>query len=464
METRTLQYIAEACGGNLQSGKPGVLASGVCTDSRLAAPGCVFFALAGKNHDAHAYLNDVAQKGVAAVVAQPSKIPGGFVPCPVIAVEDTLEALGCLAARYRRDFDIPIVAIGGSNGKTTTKELLGAVLRQAGPALWTEGNFNNNIGVPLTLLRLERVHRAAAVEAGVNHPGELAPLLQMIAPRLGIITNIGREHLEFFGDLDGVAREEGVLAEKLGPEGILILNGDDPYAKILAQRTAARVVTTGLGSANDWRASDIRLSDDGARFRVSSPGATHDGEYAIRLLGRHQISNALLVLAAAAALGLDAGLIRRGLAECAPAKMRLQLHDFNGVRVLEDCYNANADSMAAALRALAEMPCAGRRVAVLGDMGELGAQSPQAHAETGALVAELAIDTLIAIGPKAAVIAETARARGLRGVAHTLDIDYAARSLAQTIRPGDLVLIKASRSMKLERLAAALRDGQWRTL
>jgi UDP-N-acetylmuramoyl-tripeptide--D-alanyl-D-alanine ligase len=462
MEARSLQYIAKACGGELCYGSPSALGGRVCADSRAAATGDVFFALAGERFDGHAFVEEVAGKGVAVVVAQRGRLPEGFLRCPVIVVEDTRKALGRLAARYRRDFVLPVVVVGGSNGKTTTKELLGAVLRQAGPALWNEGSFNNEIGVPMSLLRLEKGHWAAVAEAGTNHPGELKPLLEMIAPKFGIITNIGREHLEFFGDLAGVAAEEGTIGEALPGDGVLFLNGDDVWADALAKRTAARVVRVGVGSGNDWRASEVSMGDSGVGFRVSSPGGRYDGEYRVRLMGRHQVGNALLALAVAAELGMDAALIRRGLLECAPAKMRLQLWNFGGVRVLEDCYNANADSMAAALGALKEMPCEGRRIAALGDMGELGAQSVKAHEDVGFRAAELPVDCLVTVGEKAAGIAAAARSRGLAGVVETRDAEDAARVICAEARPGDVVLIKASRSMRLERITQVLRGCDWR--
>src|SRR5688572_26514011 len=211
MEARTLKFIAEACGGELQNGSPETLTSNICTDSRLAKKADLFIALAGDKFDAHTFLPEVAGKNVAAVIAERTKVPAKFSDCAVILVENTRNALGQLASSYRADFDLPIIAVGGSNGKTTTKELIAAVLRQKFSTLWSEASFNNDIGVPLTLLRLEPHHEAAVFEVGTNHPGELAPLVAMIQPQFGVITSIGREHLEFFGDVNGVAAEEGWL-------------------------------------------------------------------------------------------------------------------------------------------------------------------------------------------------------------------------------------------------------------
>jgi UDP-N-acetylmuramoyl-tripeptide--D-alanyl-D-alanine ligase len=456
MEPRPLHYIAQATAGELRLGSPDKMVARLCADSRLAEPNDLFFALAGQRFDAHRLLHEVAGRGVGAIVAERAKLPADFHECAVIAVENTRRALGQLGARYRRDFKLPVVVVGGSNGKTTTKELIASVLRQKKAALWSEASFNNEIGVPLTLLRLERAHQAAVLEAGTNHPGELAPLVQMIAPSLGVITNIGREHLEFFGDLAGVAREEGAVAEGLPASGILFINGDDPWADALAARASARVVRVGFNGGNDYRATNVRCDATGAVFWVQCRQADMQGEYRIQLLGRHQVANALFALAVGAELDLDRAQIERGLAACLPPKMRLQIHQAGGIRVLDDAYNANADSMRAALQTLRDLPCPGRRVAVLGDMAELGESSAPAHAEVGLRAAELGLDQLFAIGPGAAEIARSARSGGLRGALEFLDVDQAAQAVKDFVRPGDSVLVKASRSMRLERVTEKL--------
>src|SRR5581483_1313696 len=237
MEGRSLKFIALACAGEQLSGAPEKSVARVCTDSRQAQPGDLFFALTGERFDAHNFLNDVAAKGVAAVVIDRKKIPSPLPNCAVIAVDDPRRALGRLAAEYRKDFTLPVIAVAGSNGKTTTKELLASVLRQKLTTLWSEASFNNDIGVPVTLLRLDQTHQAAVLEVGTNHPGELAPLVKIIQPRFGVITNIGREHLEFFGDLAGVAQEEGWLAELLPAGGRLFVNGDSEWTPQLVHRT-----------------------------------------------------------------------------------------------------------------------------------------------------------------------------------------------------------------------------------
>ncbi len=456
MDFRSLKFVATACAGEQLNGSSETVISNVCSDSRRAQAGDLFFALAGDRFDGHDFLMEVAQKGVAAVVVARSRVSARL-PCGVIAVDDPRQALGRLAARYRADFTLPIVAVGGSNGKTTTKELLAAVLRQKLETLSSEASFNNDIGVPVTLLKMQKSHQAAVLEVGTNHPGEMAPLVRMIQPGLGVITSIGREHLEFFGDLAGVAEEEGWLAELLPAGGRLFVNGDSEWAGRIAKRSRATVVRAGFADGNDWRASGLKLDGQGVRFQVDAPKAGFSGEYRINLVGRHQVVNALFAIAIGAELGLSQAEIQKGLAECKPAKMRLQLWNWNGVSVLDDTYNANADSMLAALLTLQELPCAGRRVAVLGDMAELGAHSETAHEEVGRRTAELGIDQLFAVGTRAGVMARAARAAGMRGVGDFADIGTATDAVKRFLKTGDAVLLKASRSVRLERLVEALK-------
>ncbi len=457
-----MTFIAEACGAEIRSGAGDVTIKNVCTDSRSVKAGDLFFAIHGEKFDGHDFLDQVAAKEVGAVVVEKSKVQSlkSKVPSNVgmLVVDDVRLALGKLAAAYRSQFELPVIAVGGSNGKTTTKELLASVLRQKLTTLWSEASFNNDIGVPMTLLRLEKTHQVAVLEAGTNHPGELAPLVKMIQPQLGLITSIGREHLEFFGDVTGVAQEEGWLAELLPASGKLFLNGDSEWTEKIVARTKAKVIRVGFGEKNDWRASKARLDKSGVTFQVEAPNKDFTGEYRVSLLGRHQVTNALLAIAVSEELGLGRAEIQRGLAECQPPKMRMQFWEANGVRVLEDCYNANADSMRAALETLCGLPLQGRRVAVLGDMGELGAHTEAAHAETGRLAAELKIGQLFTIGKNSAVTAKAARDAGLTRVIEFADVEAAVKAVKNFLKPGDVVLLKASRSSRLERIAETLKQ------
>ncbi|MBM3872012.1 MAG: UDP-N-acetylmuramoyl-tripeptide--D-alanyl-D-alanine ligase [Verrucomicrobia bacterium] len=464
MDPRPLNFIADATAGEIFRGSADTLVRRVCTDSRQVQPGDLFIALAGEKFDGHQFISDVTAKGASALLVErgraghlqmgsDSKLP------PLVVVASTRAAYAQLAARYRQDFDIPVIAVGGSNGKTTTKELVAAVLRERGPALWSEASFNNDIGVPHTLLRLERQHTAAVLEVGTNHPGELAPLIKLIQPRFGIITSIGREHLEFFRDVTGVAQEEGWLAELLPASGTLFVNGDCPEMDAIAARTKARVVRVGFGPRNDWRASDARFDEHGVAFQVNSPHDAFSGAYRIGLLGRHQVLNAMLAGAVGTEVGLSSEQVRRALAGCTPPRMRLQLWEAHGVRVLDDAYNANADSMLAALQTLHDLPCAGRRVAVLGDMAELGAHSVAAHVEVGRRAAELGVNRLFAVGRMAGHLAGAARAAGLSAVTEIAEVASAGETVRRELLPGDVVLLKASRSTRLERVGEVIRNG-----
>jgi UDP-N-acetylmuramoyl-tripeptide--D-alanyl-D-alanine ligase len=458
VETCSLKFVAEACAAEIRRGSGETLVKNVCTDSRQAKPGDLFFAIHGEKFDGHEFLDEVAAKGVAAVVVEKRKIPAPLLDCAVLVVDDARVAFGKMAAAYRKDFDLPVVCVGGSNGKTTVKELIASVLRQKFSTLASEASFNNDIGVPLTLLRLEKTHQAAVLEAGTNHPGELAALVKMIAPQFGVLTNIGREHLEFFGDVAGVAQEEGRLAELLPADGKLFLNGDNEWTEKILARTKAKVVRVGIDEENDWRADKIRLDKNGVTFRVQTVKENFCGEYRINLLGRHQVANALFAIAVGEELGLSRDEIQSGLADCKPPKMRLQFWEANGVRILDDAYNANADSTIAALETLCDLPLQGRRVAVLGDMEELGAHSEAAHAEVGKRAAELKIGQLFAVGKMAAVTAKAARDGGLNRVIEFENVEAAVTAIRKFLKTGDVVLLKASRVSRLERIAETLKS------
>lgn len=456
MESRSLQELAAACGGELRGGPGPCRIRRVTTDSRDAGPGDLFVALSGERFDGHEFLGAAAAAGVSAVLVarhRAGAVPGAL---PAIVVESPRQAYGDIAGAYRRDFDLPVICVAGSNGKTTTKELLAAVLGAGFPVLKSPASHNNDVGVPGTLLCLESRHRAAVLEAGTNHPGELAPLIRLMAPRLGVLTSIGREHLEFFGSLDGVVAEEGWLAELLPPAadgGVLLLPAGMLRVEEVIQRTRARVVRVGTGAGSDWQAGIRAMDWSGTTFSVRASDSAWNGEYTMVLPGRHSVGNALLALAAARELGLDPMLAREGLAAFQPAPQRLNPLAASGVHLLDDTYNANADSMAAALQTLADLPCEGRRVAVLGDMAELGADTEAAHAEVGRVAARLEIDSVITVGRHGPVTAAAAGAG--RGRAYA-SLGEATAAVIHAVEPGDAVLIKASRSSRLERVVAAM--------
>jgi UDP-N-acetylmuramoyl-tripeptide--D-alanyl-D-alanine ligase len=434
----------------------------VCTDSRQVRPGDLFVALSGDRFDGHLFLEDAARRGAVGVLVTAGREPSLDLEVAVIRVVDPCEALGRIAAWHRRRLGLTLVAVGGSNGKTTTKGFLGTLLGQRHRTAISPASYNNAIGVPLTLLGLRDEHEVAVVEVATNHPGELAPLVRMAAPRHGVITSLGREHLEFFGDLDGVLSEECALGEQLPLEGCLFVPGDDPGVDRLAGQTRARVIRVGTGAANDWRLSRVDVEEAGVRFQLETDRPGMAGDYRVNLVGRHHARNAVLAMAVASELGVSREEVERGLAECRPAARRMESWTAGGIRVLDDSYNANPDSMAAALVTLVELPCAGRRVAVLGDMAELGITTEAAHAEVGRRAGDLGVDQLIAVGQMAGVLAGAAREGGLHRVMELATAEAAVHAVPRLVRRGDLVLVKASRATGLERVSEALRQGESR--
>lgn len=456
MEPRSLGYLASACGGELVSGALEALFSGVGTDTRSLSPGVAFFAIVGDRFDGHDFLREAERAGVAVVVVgRGREIPGGL-NVPVVVVEDTRRALGDLARVWRRELELPIVAVGGSNGKTTTKEMLGAVLGRRWRTVISAASFNNDIGVPLTLLRLGVGDEAAVVEVGSNHPGELEPLLGMVKPGIGVVTSIGREHLEHFGSLEGVAREEGEVAESIPDGGVLVVNGDSPLIGEVAGRTRARVLRVGFGAGNDWRGRVESVGFDGVSFQVEGAGGGLDGIYRVPVPGRHQVTNAMLALAVGSVLGLGRGELLRGLEGCSQPPRRMQVIERDGVRVLDDCYNANPDSMVAALETLGSLPCDGRRLALLGDMAEVGVESGRFHAEVGRCAGLSGVDLLWVTGRMASWTADAAREAGVKQVEIVEKLEAVADRVVESVRAGDILLVKASRSARLERVIDAL--------
>jgi UDP-N-acetylmuramoyl-tripeptide--D-alanyl-D-alanine ligase len=376
----------------------------------------------------------------------------------VIAVDDTTRALGALAAGHRRGLRGPLVAITGSNGKTTTKEMCASILSVSTPCLKSEGNLNNQFGLPLTLLRRSESDRAAVVELGMNHRGEIAALAAIARPTVGVITNVGTAHIQYLGDRDRIAREKGDLLVQLPAEGAAVLNADDPRVEAQAERTSARIVRFGLGPGADVRAERAEvLGARGFRFQLAAPEGRIGAE--VRGLGEATLANALAAAAAALAAGAPLSDVAEGLAHHQEMKGRLERRDLPGDAVLiDDSYNANPQSMEAALRGLVQAKGPGRGLAVLGEMGELGEFAERAHAEVGRLAAGLGIDLLFALG---------AHARGLTGAAIEAGMapdrvwvgedcaDLGARVKA-LLRPGDWVLVKGSRAARMERVVEEL--------
>ena len=456
METLALQQIAGFADGRLLRGDAAGVVSAISTDTRGLVPGELFLALRGENFDGHDHLSSaVAAGALGAVVARgynDRDLPSGFV---LIEVDDTLAAYQRIAAAYRQTLPLKVVGITGSNGKTSTKDLTAAILARRFRVLKTEGNLNNHVGVPRMLLRANRSHEVAVLEMGMNHPGEIAPLARMAAPQVAIITNIGRAHLEFMGSRGAIAQEKGMLAEAIGVEGTVILHGGDEFTPAIAARTHARVVVVGSDGAA-LHAESVVQEFTGSRFTLVS--GNDRIEVSLSVAGRHMIVNALLAAAAGMALGVPLAECAAALAEAKLTAGRLERKELHGRLILDDSYNANPDSMTAALETLAALPTAGRRIAVLGKMGELGDASEEGYRTVGEHVGAKKIDCLVTVGEEARAIATAARATGHLETFSAEHVDGAAGLLAEISRPGDLLLVKGSRSAGMERTLAKLAD------
>jgi UDP-N-acetylmuramoyl-tripeptide--D-alanyl-D-alanine ligase len=450
----SVQQLAEDCGGQLH-GDAAVHVSGVSTDTRSLGPRQLFVAIRGETFDGHGFLEEAVAAGavVLLVSAEPKSDPGA----PWILVEDTVRALGDLARAHRARFDGPVIAITGSNGKTTTKELCAGILEATGISVHrTPGNLNNHIGLPLTILGL-RQERALVVEMGMNHPGEIAYLAGIARPDVAAITNVAPAHLGPLGSIDAIARAKGEIFEGLQDGGTAVVNLDDPHVREQSQRFSGRKLTFGRDPDAAFRASHERLVDGRPCFTLACPGG--QVEVALRGTGVHLVEDALCAAAAAWASGrvADAELLADALErfEGVPGRAA-RLESLEGLRVIDDSYNANPASVRAALETLAAVRRDGRAIAVLGDMLELGPDAPELHASCGQTAAELGVDVLVGVGP---LSVHTCRAARAGGVSTVMCVDDAAQALGPVrthARSGDVVLVKGSRAMKLEHLVRAL--------
>jgi UDP-N-acetylmuramoyl-tripeptide--D-alanyl-D-alanine ligase len=449
-------------GGVLVAGDPEAILSGVSIDSRSCARGQLFFAVVGPSHDGHAFLRGALDRGVAALVVERGRALPDIADAAAIEVEDTTRALGALAAGHREGFQGPVVAITGSNGKTTTKEMCAAILSVRAPCHRTPGNLNNQYGLPLTLLGRDAADRALVVELGMNHRGEIAQLVEIAKPTVGVITNVGTAHIEFLGSREEIAREKGDIVAQLPAEGTAVLNADDPLVLAQRSRTRARVISFGISIDADVRGGDIEWIDDrGYRFEIETPMGS--GTVEVQGLGPTTVSNALAAAAAALAAGASVADVIKGLANHQGIKGRLQRHALaDGITLIDDTYNANPQSMEAALHLLAEIKGEHRAAAILGDMGELGATAEAAHRELGRLAASLGIDFLIAVGSRSALIASAAVDAGMNPTHVCVASDHADASARACgwLREHDTVLVKGSRSMQMERVVEAIASGK----
>ncbi len=444
MKPLSAQQIAAILGVPLVAGNPDVLVcGGVSTDTRTLPQNCAFFALRGENFDGDAFASQALAGGAAVVIVHRWS---GDVPASaaVIEVTDTLLALQRLAHWWRKQLDIPVVGITGSNGKTSTKDFTAAVLGQRFKVSATRGNLNNHIGVPLTILATTEEHTAAVWEMGMNHSGEIAPLCEIAKPRYGVITNVGTAHIEFLGTREAIAKEKGMLVRALPADGILFLPAICDFYEYFRQRTRATMIAVGNGRGL-VRAEDLRFEAEGTRFTLVIEGA-EKVEVSLAVPGRHMVTNALLAAGVGWKLGVSPAQIADGLSGATLTGGRLKRYDYEGTTVIDDTYNANPESVAAAIETLADTPVnhGARRIIVLGRMGELGTHAPAAHLRTGELAAERDL-TVIAVGEGAEGIAE-----GANNAPYFPNLDQAAKWLTREVKPGDVVLFKGSRSATVE--------------
>jgi UDP-N-acetylmuramoyl-tripeptide--D-alanyl-D-alanine ligase len=423
---------------------------GCSTDSRTLPDGALFFALRGARFDGHRFLAEAGRRGARGAVVE--RLDAGA-NLPLLPVPDTRVALGRLARDWRERHPIPFVAVTGSNGKTTVKEMLAAILAPLAPTLVTSGNLNNDIGVPLTLFGLDAGHRYGVVELGANHPGEIAALAALVRPAVAVITQCAPAHLEGFGSVEGVARAKAEIYAGLDPGGTAVINADDAYAAFWrAQCAGRRIVTFGLGSGADVTAEDIRDEDGVQRFELVA-GRARAG-VRLRLFGRHNVMNALAAAACGLALEVPLARIGAGLEAVRAVKGRLQLKTArNAARMIDDTYNANPGSLDAALAVLRRFP--GRRWLVLGDMGELGADGAALHACAGRAARAAGVERLFALG----ALSRLAGREFGAGASHFERCEDLVAELAPALAPDVTVLVKGSRAMAMERVVHALESG-----
>ncbi len=454
MDPLPLHRIAKFAGAEIEHGSGDTIITSISTDSRTIKPGELFVALRGENFDAHDFIQQVAGRGAAgAIIAQNAlaDLPGHFA---VLRATDTLIAYQDLATNYRKSLPLKVLGITGSNGKTSTKDFAASILSRAFSVSKTQGNFNNHVGLPRTVLEANHSHDFAVWELGMNHPGEIRVLSRIAGADAAIITNIGIAHIEFMGSRQAIAQEKGALADSIDAQGFVVLNADDEFSAEIAGRTRGRVIFAGI-SGGSVRAVDVEQSSAGSEFTILE--GAHRCRAQLPVPGSHMVQNALLAVAAARAFGLSLEDCAAGLGSAPLTKARLQIRRINGVQFIDDSYNANPDSMKAALRTLIELEADGKRIAVLGKMGELGAESERGHREVGETAATLGVDYLIAIGDEA--MAEAAQGAGLENASAVHDTSAAADLLSEIAGPGDLVLVKGSRSARTERVIEAFANG-----
>jgi UDP-N-acetylmuramoyl-tripeptide--D-alanyl-D-alanine ligase len=452
----TLQQVLNWVGPAVLLGDGAMQIKRVHTDTRTLQAGDLFVALKGERFDANDFLAQAKQQGAVAAIAHQGLAVTGL---PGLEVDDSRLALGRLATGWRSQFGLPLIAVTGSNGKTTVTQMIASILRafKDGDAFSTEGNLNNDIGVPLTLLRLKPSHQVGVVELGMNHPGEIAYLAGLTKPAVALVNNAQREHLEFMATVAAVARENGAVIEALDENGTAVFPADDDYSEVWRQLAGSRKTLTFAAPGVARGDADVTATAEwtGSCWNVVAQTPAGPVEFGLQIAGKHNVKNALAATACTLAVGVPLPFVAAGLSAFAPVKGRSRAMGINvgghGLTLIDDTYNANPDSMRAAIEVLAELP--GPRLLVIGDMGEVGDQGPQFHDEAGRLARERGVDQLFALGAQSA-----GAAASFGGGRHFADIDgLNAAVLGELPRCGS-VLVKGSRFMKMERVVQAVTD------
>ena len=428
--------------------------SDIVTDTRKLAEGVLFVALKGERFNGETFAKEAIEKGAAGVLVSSDYEYAESLGGTVIQVEgDTQTAYQQIAAFWRRKFAIPVITITGSNGKTTTKDLTASVLGAKFNVLKTQANFNNEIGLPLTLLNMQESHDVAVVEIGMRGLGQIAALAPVAGPNIGIVTNVGETHMELLGSMENIAKAKGELVEAIPSGGTVILNNDNPYVAKMAEKCQpdVKVVTFGIEENADIKASDIENLGRETKFKCTLSKNGEAKEFVLPMAGRHNVYNSLAAIAAGVVLGLSYEEIAKGLGQLEMSKMRFEYKQVGEYTVINDAYNASPMSMEAALNTIGEV-ATGRTVAVLGDMLELGENEVELHRNVGRKVPSSGISLLIAYGKLGKHIAEGAREKGMTEVLEALSHEEAAELLHKNLKSGDTILFKASRGMKLEKI------------
>ncbi len=433
----------------------GFFCAGVSTDTRTLKAGEVFFALRGESLDGHEFVGKAFSRGAVCAVVEQGINLDAFSGKSIIVVDDTTKALGKLASVYRRKFDIPVIAVAGSNGKTTTKEMISAVLRTQLNVLSTQGNLNNHIGVPLTLFRLEQRHDIAVVEIGTNHYGELQYLCEVLTPTHGVITNIGHEHMEFLKNIDGVAQAEGELFDAIASAGVGYVNMDDKRVAEQSVKLDNKITFGFSNSTLDVRGTMLTINSDGCISFLIESKEKEKIKVQLSVPGKHMMYNGLTAAAVGFSRGIQAVNIQKALEQFTAVGKRTETVKTGGVIIIDDSYNANPDSVWSALETLSLMQSKGKKIVVLGDMLELGAASVDEHKKIGTILAHIGFEYLLTYGPTAKHISENAKIKINRHFELKQDL---TTYLVELVKPGDIVLVKGSRGMRMEDVVTFLHE------